>query len=226
LHEATIRIMRPMQTLFAAAWLALLAVESAPAEEPVVTGLWQQVDAATGKTEGWFLFIERDGLFEGRIAKMFMEPGDDPNPRCDRCEGDQKKAPFLGLAIVNGMRRHGLEYEDGSILDPRNGTRYRALMHLSPDGQTLVVRGYLASHYWARIRLGSGCPTPPMRSSILRSIHLLRGDHARPLRSEVRLAPRRSARSATRRSGGCLRHFARLAHQDRLEQGGRRERAD
>jgi uncharacterized protein (DUF2147 family) len=134
--------MRPMQTLFAAAWLALLAVESASAEEPVVSGLWQQVDAATGKTEGWFLFAERDGLFEGRIAKMFMEPGDDPNPRCDRCEGDQKKAPFLGLAIINGMRRHGLEYEDGTILDPRNGTRYRALMHLSPDGQTLVVRGY------------------------------------------------------------------------------------
>ena len=79
--EATIRIMRPMQTLFAAAWLALLAVESAPAEEPVVTGLWQQVDAATGKTEGWFLFVERDGLFEGRIAKMFIEPADDPNPR-------------------------------------------------------------------------------------------------------------------------------------------------
>lgn len=91
----------------------------------------------------WFLFAERDGLFEGRIAKMFMEPGDDPNPRCDRCEGDQKKAPFLGLAIINGMRRHGLEYEDGTILDPRNGTRCRALMHLSPDGQTLVVRGYL-----------------------------------------------------------------------------------
>jgi hypothetical protein len=57
------------------------AVESAPAEEPVVTGLWQQVDAATGKTEGWFLFVERDGLFEGRIAKMFIEPADDPNPR-------------------------------------------------------------------------------------------------------------------------------------------------
>lgn len=143
MHKATIRIMRPMQTLFAAAWLALLAVESASAEEPVVTGLWQQVDAATGKTEGWFLFVERDGLFEGRIAKMFMEPGDDPNPRCDRCEGDQKKASFLGLAIINGMRRHGLEYEDGTILDPRNGTRYRALMRLSPDGQTLIVRGYL-----------------------------------------------------------------------------------
>jgi uncharacterized protein (DUF2147 family) len=134
---------RLVQMCFAAAWLALLAVESAAAEVPVVTGLWQQVDSSTGKTDGWFLFAEHDGLFEGRIAKMFTEPGEDPNPRCDRCEGDQKNAPFLGLAIINGMRRHGLEYEDGTILDPRNGTRYRALMRLSPDGQTLVVRGYL-----------------------------------------------------------------------------------
>jgi hypothetical protein len=77
--------------------------------------------------------VERDGLFEGLIAKMFMEPGD----------GDQRNVPYLGLTIVKGMRRHGLEYEDGSILDSRNGTRYHALMHLSPDSQTLVVRGYL-----------------------------------------------------------------------------------
>jgi hypothetical protein len=136
-------MMRPIQTSLAVACLTLLAVDSAPAQDPVVTGLWQQVDSSTAKTEGWFLFAERDGLFEGRIAKMFMDPGEDPNPRCDHCEGDQKNAPFLGLAIVKGMRRHGLEYEDGTILDPRNGTRYRALMRLSLDGQTLVVRGYL-----------------------------------------------------------------------------------
>jgi uncharacterized protein (DUF2147 family) len=127
----------------AAAWLILLAVQGAMADEPVVTGLWQQVDPSTGKTEAWFLFGEHNGVFEGRIAKMFSGPGDDPNPRCEYCEGDQKNAPWLGLAIIRGMRRHGLEYDQGTILDPRNGTRYRALMHLSPDGQTLVVRGYL-----------------------------------------------------------------------------------
>jgi len=134
-----------------------LAAPPALADDPTVAGVWKQIDPGTDFVGGLIFFRENKGLWEGYIIKMNPHPGDPVDPVCSGCTDDRKDQAVLGMRLIEKAKRDALTYEDGSILDPRSGSLYGVEMTLSPDNQTLIVRGFLGisllgqSQEWKRM---------------------------------------------------------------------------
>jgi uncharacterized protein (DUF2147 family) len=159
-------VMRASSPILVGAILIIAAAASpVSAAEPTATGLWEQVDENSGQPESWFRIEERNGVYEGKIVKIFFKPGEDPNWVCDQCQGADKGRPVQGLTLIRGMRRNGNAYENGTIMDPRDGKVYRALMRLTPDGQKLEVRGYLGISLFGRSQVWNRLPDNALSSA-------------------------------------------------------------
>jgi uncharacterized protein (DUF2147 family) len=133
-------------SLIAAVFAAPLAW--ADANSPV--GLWKSIDDSSGKPTALIRITESGGELQGKIEKLFREPGEEQNPRCDACTDTRKGQPILGMTIVSGLRKHGDAYDGGEILDPKNGKVYKSKLTLSDGGKKLDVRGYIGVPMFGR----------------------------------------------------------------------------
>jgi len=126
------------------------------AQSPV--GIWKSIDDDTGKERSLIEIYEKEGKLYGKIIKLFPFPDDDPNPVCDECEEDDPRymKPIVGLEILQGLEKESdKEWEDGEILDPKNGNVYSCYIQLQ-NADKLKVRGFLGvallgrTQFWYR----------------------------------------------------------------------------
>ena len=108
-----------------------------------ITGRWITIDDATQKPRSVVEIALRDGKAFGHIVKLFRDPGEDPDPVCDKCDADDDRynKKVVGMEIIRGMVRDGDEWEEGTILDPKNGSVYDCKLWI--EGGNLKVRGYV-----------------------------------------------------------------------------------
>jgi uncharacterized protein (DUF2147 family) len=128
-----------------------LAAYAADSSSPV--GLWKTVDDNSGKPGGLVRIEEVKGAYQGKIEKIFPEAGEDPNPRCVKCEGPRHNQPVIGLTFMWGLTKQGDEYQGGEILDPKTGKVYRAKLKLEDEGKKLNVRGFIGLSLFGRTQV-------------------------------------------------------------------------
>jgi uncharacterized protein (DUF2147 family) len=116
-----------------------------------VVGDWKTIDDGTGREKALVRIEEVGGELRGRIIKL-LDPADLQRPgTCDKCEGELRGAPVVGLAILSGMKPAGDgEWDSGHVLDPESGKTYRCRLRLSDDGQSLNVRGFIGISLFGR----------------------------------------------------------------------------
>ena len=140
---------KPLATLLAAAACALAHAQPTP------VGLWKTIDDETGKEKSYVRVVEADGVLSGKVEKL-LDPAKQ-EAKCDKCSDARKDQPILGMAILEGVRKHEGEpyWDGGTILDPNNGKTYRVRLTPKEEGKQLEVRGYLGPFWrnqtWLRV---------------------------------------------------------------------------
>lgn len=131
-------------------FLVIFSVQS-----QTVIGKWKTIDDETGKAKSIVEIYERSGKIYGKVIDILEQ--ENKKRICTECSGEDKNKPILGMIIIKGLSKKGLEYTDGKILDPKNGRLYKCFITLETKDK-LKVRGYIGisligrTQYWYRVQ--------------------------------------------------------------------------
>ncbi len=137
--------------------LAAMLLPGVAKAQTTPVGQWKTIDDETKKQKSIIEIWESNGKLYGKILKLFQEPNEDQNPKCDKCTGDKKDKPIIGMVVMEGLSKDGDEYTGGSITDPKNGKSYKCKIKLESPTK-LKVRGFIGfsmlgrTQYWYRVK--------------------------------------------------------------------------
>jgi uncharacterized protein (DUF2147 family) len=139
-----------MKNLFAAT-LFFCAIAGLRAQS--IVGTWKTIDDETNEAKSHLELFEADGKLYGKVVKMLKSS---PDRKCDKCPGDRKNQPIMGMVVLVDMKQKDGLWQGGNILDPEKGKWYTCRVWFkSGDPNTLVVRGYIGpfyrTQYWYRV---------------------------------------------------------------------------
>lgn len=132
--------------------ILILCVSFSKAQSPI--GTWKTVDDKTGKAKSYVEIYKKGDKLYGKVVKLLDKPQDF---KCTECKGAKKNKLVLGMNIIWDMEKDGDEWEDGTILDPKDGTTYSCKIWVDEDNpKELKVRGYVAFFYrtqtWHKVK--------------------------------------------------------------------------
>jgi uncharacterized protein (DUF2147 family) len=101
--------------------------------------MWKTVDDRDGVEKSYVEVYESDGKVYGKVTKLLKEPADKV---CDKCKGERKDKPLMGMVVIEGLSKIKDYYGNGRIYDPVSGNDYGCSIWLEKDKPNeLRVRG-------------------------------------------------------------------------------------
>lgn len=116
-------------------------------------GQWRTIDDETGKPKSIIEIVSLNGELQGNILEL-INPSE-PNPVCDKCEGERANQAITGMNIIWGVAAEAKngKWGGGQILDPKKGKIYKVRLSLQKSGRELKVRGYIGTPMLGRTQI-------------------------------------------------------------------------
>ena len=112
-----------------------------------IIGKWKTIDDNTGKEKSIVEIYEKAGKYFGKITQLYDVASQ--NKKCDKCEGENKNKPIIGLVIIKNMIKDGVVFSGGTITDPSNGKVYSCKFE-NIKNDKITVRGFIGFSLFGR----------------------------------------------------------------------------